>query len=54
MGDEAFRVSCFLTVEDDKIFYLVFADEGAEAVSYSSSAFFTLLEASQRVITPGT
>ncbi|KAF9000800.1 hypothetical protein BDZ89DRAFT_1170251 [Hymenopellis radicata] len=53
MGDEAFRVSSFLTIGTEKIFYLVFADEGAEAVAYSSSDFFTLLESSQRVITDG-
>ncbi|KAF9000808.1 hypothetical protein BDZ89DRAFT_694084 [Hymenopellis radicata] len=53
MGDEAFRVSSFLTIGTEKIFYLVFADEGAEAVGYSNSDFFTLLGSSKRVITDG-
>ncbi|KAF8919021.1 hypothetical protein CPB85DRAFT_1557927 [Mucidula mucida] len=52
MGDEAFRVSSFLTIGEQKIFYVVYADAGTEAVSYSSSDFFTLLESSQRVIIP--
>ncbi|KAF9012216.1 hypothetical protein BDZ89DRAFT_1077433 [Hymenopellis radicata] len=56
MGDEAFRVSCFLTTlgkDSEKIFYLVHADEGADAFAYSSAHFFTLLETSQRVIIEG-
>ncbi|KAF9019142.1 hypothetical protein BDZ89DRAFT_1073250 [Hymenopellis radicata] len=43
MGDEAFRVSCFLTTlgkDSEKIFYLVHADEGADAFGYSSRHFF--------------
>ncbi len=53
MGDEAFRVSSFLTIGKEKLLYLVFADQGAVAVAYSSSDLFTLLESSMRVITEG-
>ncbi len=53
MGDEAFRVSSFLTTGKEKLLYLVFADKGAEAVAYSSFDFFNLLGSSMRVITEG-
>ena len=48
---EVFRVFAFLTLDGDKIFYLVFADEDPEAVAWSNSDFFNLLCTSQRVLT---
>ena len=48
---EVYRVSAFLTTDREKIYYLVFADEGAEAVAWSSYDFFDLLLKSQRVST---
>ncbi|KAJ7093923.1 hypothetical protein B0H15DRAFT_145943 [Mycena belliarum] len=49
--EEAFRVSCILTSgSKEKLFYLVFAGEGAEAVCHSSEEFFELLSSSSRVV----
>lgn len=48
---EFFRVSAFLTLDGDKIFYLIYADEGAEAVAWSNNDFLNLLCTSQRVLT---
>jgi hypothetical protein len=48
---EVFRVFAFLTLDGDKIFYLVFADKGAEAVAWSKDQFFQLLCTSNRVLT---
>ncbi|KAJ7780665.1 hypothetical protein DFH07DRAFT_793094 [Mycena maculata] len=46
-GVEAFRVSSILTTENKKtLFYLVFADEGPEAVCHTSEDFFVLLSTS--------
>ncbi len=53
MGEEAFRVSCFLTIGKDaqKVFYVIFADEGRDAFGHASDHFFDLLESSKRVVT---
>ena len=46
-GTEAFQVSAILAIAKEKLFYLVFADEGPEAVSYSYKDFFELLATSE-------
>jgi hypothetical protein len=48
---EVFRVFAFLTLDRDKIFYLVFADDDAEAVAWSKDQFLQLLCTSNRVLT---
>ncbi|KAH9970524.1 hypothetical protein BGW80DRAFT_1329785 [Lactifluus volemus] len=47
---EAFRIPAFLTANQQKIFYVVYADEGPEAVAFSSINLFDLLRTSQRVM----
>jgi hypothetical protein len=47
---EAFRIPAFITANQEKIFYVVYADEGPEAVSCSSINLFDLLRTSERVL----
>ncbi|KAJ6494912.1 hypothetical protein DFH09DRAFT_1206226 [Mycena vulgaris] len=50
-GLEAFRVSSILSTENqDKLFYLVFANEGPETVYHSSDDFFALISTSARLL----
>jgi len=46
---EAFRVSAFFTA-DERIFYVVYADEGPEALACTSIDLFDLLRTSERVL----
>ncbi|KAJ7821531.1 hypothetical protein B0H14DRAFT_2830952 [Mycena olivaceomarginata] len=50
-GIEAFRVSSILITENqERLFYLVFAGEGPEAVCHSLEDFFALLSTSARLL----
>jgi hypothetical protein len=46
---QAFKMLCFLTMGEQKVFYLLFADDDNEAIGYSGSAFFELLVGSHKV-----
>ena len=50
-SEKAFRVSTVLT-GGEKLVYVVFADDGPEAVSYSLKDFFDLLSTSKRAVLP--
>jgi hypothetical protein len=47
---EAFRIPMFITAGQERIFYVVYADEGPEAVAFTSSNLFDLLRISERVL----
>ena len=47
---EAFRIPAFITANQERIFYTVYADEGPEAVACTSINLFDLLRTSERVI----
>ena len=47
---QVFRVPAFITASQDKIFYVVYADEGPEAVACTSDELFDLLRTSERVL----
>lgn len=49
---EVFRIAAFITADQERIFYVVYADEGPEAVAYSSVDLFDsdLLRTSERVL----
>ncbi|KAJ7888780.1 hypothetical protein B0H13DRAFT_2341841 [Mycena leptocephala] len=50
-GVEAFRVASILSSgRKENLYYLVFSDEGPEAVARSTDDFFTLLASSERVL----
>ncbi|KAJ7929803.1 hypothetical protein B0H13DRAFT_1859285 [Mycena leptocephala] len=50
-GVEAFRVASILSSSrKEELYYLVFSDEGPEAVAHSTDDFFTLLASSERVL----
>jgi hypothetical protein len=46
---EAFRIPMFITSGEERIFYVVYADEGPEAVAFTSINLFDLLRTSKRV-----
>ena len=46
---EAFRIPMFITSGQERIFYVVYADEGPEAVTFTSIHMFDLLRTSKRV-----
>ena len=43
---EAFRIPMFITAGQERIFYVVYADEGPEAVAFTSVHLFDLLRTS--------
>ena len=47
---EAFRIPMFITAGQERIFYVVYADEGPEAVAFTSSNLYDLLRTSKRVL----
>lgn len=47
---EAFRIPAFITANQQRIFYVVYADEGPEAVACTSINLFDLLRTSERVL----
>lgn len=49
-GLEAFRVSSFLNTGKTNIFYVVFTDQGNEALPFTEDIFFELLGSAQRVV----
>jgi len=48
--DEVFRIPLFITAGQERIFYVVYADEGAEAVACTSVDLFDLLRTSERIL----
>jgi hypothetical protein len=46
---ETFRIPMFITAGQERIFYVVYADEGPEAVAFTSINLFDLLRISKRV-----
>jgi hypothetical protein len=48
--EEAFRLSSILLWKKEKFYYVVFADEGPEAVCHTADAFFELLSTSYRLV----
>ena len=46
---ETFRIPMFITAGQDRIFYVVYGDEGPEAVAFSSIDLFDLLRTSELV-----
>ena len=46
---EAFRIPMFITSGQERIFYVVYADEGPEAVAFTSIHLFELLRTSKLV-----
>ena len=46
---EAFRIPMFITAGQERIFYVVYADEGTEAVGFTSILLFDLLRTSKLV-----
>ena len=46
---EAFRIPMFITAGQEQIFYVVYADEGPEAVAFTSIHLFDLLRRSELV-----
>jgi hypothetical protein len=49
---EVFRIPAFITADQEIFFYVVFADEGPEAVACTSADLFDLLRTSERVLFP--
>ncbi|KAJ7212283.1 hypothetical protein GGX14DRAFT_564755 [Mycena pura] len=49
-SEKAFRVSAMLLTGGEKMVYVVFADDGPQAVSYSLTDFFDLLSTSERAV----
>ena len=49
-GYEAFRIPAFITAGQERIFYVVYADVGPEAVACTSIDLFDLLRTSERVL----
>jgi hypothetical protein len=47
---EVFRIPAFITADQERIFYVVFADEGPEAVAFTHVNLFDLLRTSERVL----
>ena len=47
---QVFRVPAFLTAGQERIFYVVYADEGPEAVACTDVDLFDLLRTSERVL----
>ena len=47
---ETFRIPMFITAGQERFFYVVYADEGPEAVAFTSIDFFDLLRTSKRVL----
>jgi hypothetical protein len=48
---EAFRIPIFITAGEERIFYVVYANEGPEAVAFTTSInLFDLLRTSKRVL----
>ena len=47
---EVFRIPAFITAGQERIFYVVFADEGPEAVAFTSVDLFDLLRTSERIL----
>ena len=47
--EEAFRIPMFITAGQERIFYVVYADEGPEAVAFTSIHLFDLLRRSELV-----
>ena len=47
---EVFRIPAFITANQRRIFYVVYADEGPEAVASASVDLFDLLRTSKRVL----
>ncbi|KAK2467547.1 hypothetical protein APHAL10511_000402 [Amanita phalloides] len=47
---EVFRIPAFITADQERIFYVVYADEGPEAVACTSVNLFDLLRTSERVL----
>lgn len=47
---EIFRIPAFVTADQERIFYVMYADEGPEAVACTSIDLFDLLRTSQRVL----
>ena len=48
--DEVFRIPVFITAGQERIFYVVYADEGPEAVACTSVDLFDLLRTSERIL----
>ena len=48
---QVFRIPAFITADQEKVFYVVYADEGPEAVACTSIDLFGLLRTSERVLT---
>jgi hypothetical protein len=46
---EAFRIPMFITAGQERIFYVVYADEGPEAVALTNIHLFDLLRTSKLV-----
>lgn len=46
---EAFRVSVFITADQETIFYVVFANTGPTGMTFTSADLFDLLRTSERV-----
>ena len=49
-GYEVIRIPAFITAGRETIFYVVYADEGLEAVACTSNNLFDLLRTSERVL----
>ena len=47
---EVFRIPAFITADQEKVFYVVYADDGPEAVACISVNLFDLLRTSERVL----
>ncbi|KAF8349643.1 hypothetical protein F5887DRAFT_947384 [Amanita rubescens] len=47
---EVFRIPAFITADQEKVFYVVYADEGPEAVACTSVNLFDFLRTSERVL----
>jgi len=47
---KVFRIPAFITADQDRFFYVVYADEGPEAVACTTVNLFGLLRTSQRVV----
>jgi hypothetical protein len=46
---KVFRIPAFITADKERIFYMVYADKGPEAVAFTSVQLFDLLRTSERV-----
>jgi hypothetical protein len=49
-GYNVFRIPAFITAGQERIFYVVYADEGPEALACTSIDLFDLLRTSERVM----